>query len=69
MLKALHACLRCGQVKDCTGAWIDVKLAPDEIAVFMGHTAERATAGLLKAGVFRTVRMHTCQFSLCTPTS
>lgn len=36
-----------------------MKLAADEIAVFIGHTAERATAGLLKAGVFRTVSMRT----------
>ncbi|BDA45489.1 hypothetical protein COCOBI_07-2760 [Coccomyxa sp. Obi] len=43
------------QVKDRTGTWIDVPLKQDEVAVFLGKTAEVASSGLLKASTYRLV--------------
>ncbi|EIE20238.1 hypothetical protein COCSUDRAFT_67552 [Coccomyxa subellipsoidea C-169] len=43
------------QVKDRTGTWIDVKLREDEVAVFLGRTAQVASCGLLKASTYRLV--------------
>lgn len=43
------------QVKDASGRWIDVFLQENEIALFLGATAERATGGLLKAAATRVV--------------
>ena len=44
------------QVKDRTGTWIDVTLKEDQVAVFLGKTAEVASAGLLKVSTYRLVR-------------
>ncbi len=44
------------QVKDRSGTWIDVPLKQDEVAVFLGKTAEVASSGLLKASTYRLVR-------------
>ena len=44
------------QVKGADGRWEDVPLAPGEMAVMLGHTASRATAGLLQPAVYRVVR-------------
>jgi hypothetical protein len=46
------------QVKNRTGTWIDVMLKEDEVAVFLGRTAQVASAGLLKASTYRLVRPH-----------
>ena len=50
------------QVKNRTGTWIDVMLKEDEVAVFLGRTAQVASAGLLKASTYRLVRPHASTF-------
>lgn len=51
------------QVKDKAGTWIDVILKDDEMAVFLGTSAEVATAGLLKASTYRVVNRTILQHS------
>lgn len=51
------------QVRDAEGNWADVTLASNELAILVGQTAERATAGVFKAGTSRVVR---CGCACCT---
>ena len=40
------------------GQWIDVPMESNDVAVFIGRSAEQATAGLLKASRYRLVSPH-----------
>ena len=57
------------QVKDALGAWTNVQLEADEVAVLFGQTATQASAGLFRPATYRVVRPACCLFAVVAATA